>query len=122
MPPTLHIHPEVKTALDAGHPVVALESTLITHGFPQPENIEIATAIEAAVRTQGALPATIAVLGGALTVGLTTNQLTALAQTDNVRKCSRRDLPLVLARQEGWRHHRRGDHAYRPLGRHSGLR
>src|ERR1700752_589247 len=64
MPPKLNIHSEVKTALEQGKAVVALESTLITHGFPSPENVEIARAMETAVREQGAVPATIAVLKG----------------------------------------------------------
>lgn len=100
MPPKLTIHPEVKAALAQGRPVVALESTLITHGFPIPENVEIAQAIENVVREQGAVPATIAVLKGEITLGLTPDQLKYLGSTQNVRKCSRRDLPIVLARQE----------------------
>ncbi len=96
----LAIHPEVKAALAEGRPVVALESTLITHGFPAPENVEIAAAIEQAVREQGAVPATIAVLGGQITVGLSPAQLEYLGTSRNVRKCSRRDLPIVVARGE----------------------
>ncbi len=100
MPVQLNFHPEVEAALVKGAPVVALESTLITHGFPSPDNIKIAQAMEAVVREQGAVPATIAVLAGKITVGLTSAQLEALASTPNVRKCSRRDLPLVVARRE----------------------
>jgi pseudouridylate synthase len=100
MPPKLNIQPEVKTALDKGKAVVALESTLITHGFPAPENVEVARALETAVREQGAVPATIAVLKGEITVGLTPEQLTYLGSAKNVRKCSRRDLPIVVARHE----------------------
>lgn len=96
----LHIHPEVKSALAQGRPVVALESTLITHGLPAPENVEVAQAIEDAVREHGAVPATIAVLGGKITVGLTREQLVALGTANNVHKCSRRDLPIVVARKE----------------------
>lgn len=96
----LSIHPEVKTALAQGRAVVALESTVITHGFPNPDNIQVARAVEEAVRAQGAVPATIAILGGELRVGLTPDQLTYLSSARNVRKCSRRDLPLVVARQE----------------------
>lgn len=80
--------------------MVALESTLITHGFPAPDNIKIARAIEDAVRAQGAIPATIAILNGQITVGLAPAQLEFLALAPNVRKCSRRDLPLALARSE----------------------
>jgi pseudouridylate synthase len=95
-----NIHPEVKAALERGGPVVALESTLITHGFSTPDNINIAMAIEAAVREQGAVPATIAILGGEITVGLTQDQIEYLGTAQNVRKCSRRDLPIAIARQE----------------------
>ena len=95
MTPILNFHSEVKTALAQGAPVVALESTLITHGFPAPDNINIARAIEAEVRAQGAIPATIAILNGQITVGLTSAQLEFLALAPNVRKCSRRDLPLA---------------------------
>jgi len=96
----LNFHPDVLNALNERRPVVALESTLITHGFPAPENLQIARAIEAAVRTEGATPATIAILAGKITVGLTDNQLETLAAAPNVRKCSRRDLPLAVARRE----------------------
>jgi pseudouridine-5'-phosphate glycosidase len=80
--------------------VVALESTLITHGLPRPKNLEVARALEAAVHQSGAVPATIAVLSGQLTVGLTDEQLAYLAEADNIRKCSRRDLPIVIGQGE----------------------
>ena len=100
----LHIRADIQAALQAGQPVVALESTLITHGLPQPLNIETALGMEAAVRAGGALPATIAVLGGDITIGLTGEQIDRLASmpAGAVRKCSRRDLPIVTAlRQHG---------------------
>ncbi len=100
----LHIRADIQAALQAGQPVVALESTLITHGLPQPLNIETALGMEAAVREGGALPATIAVLGGDITIGLTREQIDRLARlpAGAVRKCSRRDLPIVTAlRQHG---------------------
>ncbi len=100
MAPHLKIHPEVKAALENEDAVVALESTLITHGFPSPDNIEIAEAIEQTVRQAGAVPATIAILQGEITVGLSPHQLRTLAVAQNVRKCSRRDLPLAVARRE----------------------
>jgi pseudouridine-5'-phosphate glycosidase len=96
----LIIHPEVQAALDAGRPVVALESTLITHGLPRPHNLEVARVLEATVREAGAVPATIAILGGQITVGLTDEQLAYLAEAENVRKCSRRDLPIAVGRGE----------------------
>lgn len=95
----LKLHPDVESALAAGRPVVALESTLITHGLPYPVNLEVAGAMEQAVRENGATPATIAVLGGQITVGLTTDQLEYLARAKDVRKCSRRDFPIVLAQK-----------------------
>ena len=94
------IHPKVQAALDAGQPVVALESTLITHGLPHPKNLEVARALETAVREAGAVPATIAILSGQIHVGLTDEQLAYLARAENVRKCSRRDLPIVVGRGE----------------------
>ncbi len=89
----------VQNALDSKNPVVALESTLITHGLPYPLNVETALAMEAAVREAGATPATIAILKGEITVGLTSAQIEALAQapSNSVRKCSRRDLPIAIA-------------------------
>src|SRR5215510_597351 len=98
----IHLSPEVGDALHDGRPVVALESTLITHGLPWPENAETALAMETAVRESGAVPATIAVLGGRITAGLSREQIEDLAHRpfDSVRKCSRRDLPIVVARKE----------------------
>jgi pseudouridine-5'-phosphate glycosidase len=92
----LHFAPEVRAALTEKRSVVALESTLITHGLPYPTNLETARAMETAVREAGAVPATIAILQGQITVGLTEAQLEALAQAQNVRKCSRRDLPIAV--------------------------
>jgi pseudouridine-5'-phosphate glycosidase len=89
--------PEVTEALAAGRPVVALESTVISHGLPYPRNLEVARGMEAAVRSAGAVPATIAVLGGRLRAGLDDAALERLATSRDVRKCSRRDLPIALA-------------------------
>jgi pseudouridine-5'-phosphate glycosidase len=93
---------DVEAALRDGRPVVALESTLITHGLPWPANAATALEMEAAVRETGAVPATIAVLAGRITVGLSPAQIEDLAHRpfDSVRKCSRRDLPIVVARRE----------------------
>lgn len=98
----IHLSPDVESALRERRPVVALESTLITHGLPWPENAATALAMEAAVRESGALPATIAVLGGRVTVGLSREQIEDLARRPyaSVRKCSRRDLPIAVARGE----------------------
>lgn len=98
----LTISQEVQAALDANQAVVALESTLITHGLPFPLNIETALAMESAVRESGAIPATVAVLDGEITVGLSPQQIEMLAQAPagSVRKCSRRDLPICIARRQ----------------------
>ncbi len=97
------VHPEVRAALADGGPVVALESTLISHGLPYPQNLEVASASEAAVRTAGAVPATVAIHDGRLIVGLDASGLHALATAppDSVRKASRPSLAAALAGQ-GW--------------------
>lgn len=99
MKSALHVLPEVRAALDAGRPVVALESTLIAHGLPRPANLEVARRLEATVREAGAMPATIAIIGGAIRVGLDDAALEYLASASAVRKVSRRDLPIVVAQK-----------------------
>jgi len=89
--------PEVRAALDAGRPVVALESTIITHGMPFPQNVETARRVEAEIRAHGATPATIAVMGGHIHIGLTDAELDRLAQASGVMKVSRADLAVCLA-------------------------
>jgi len=98
----IHIAPEIADVIASKHPIVALESTLITHGLPYPLNVETALAMEAAVRKQGAVPATIAVLKGKITVGLTESNIERLASlpAGSVRKCSRRDLAIAVGLQE----------------------
>lgn len=98
----LVVAPEIETALAGGQAIVALESTLITHGLPYPDNAKTAMAMETAVRQSGAVPATIAILQGQIHVGLDAAQLDYLATrpATAVRKCSRRDLPIALARGE----------------------
>lgn len=88
---------EVEEALEAGQPVVALESTLIAHGLPFPTNLETAHRLEDVIRAEGATPATIAVLGGRLRVGLDEAELERLARGRDIRKVSRRDLPILIA-------------------------
>ncbi len=89
---------EIAAALEVGTPIVALESTLITHGFPYPANVETALAMEQVIREEGAIPATIAVLDGRIKVGLSREEIERLAELgqSGVRKCSRRDLPIVV--------------------------
>jgi pseudouridylate synthase len=97
----LALAPEVATALAAGQPVVALESTIVTHGMPWPVNFETARAVEATVREHGAVPATIAVQGGKVRVGLQHDELEALARDPGAHKLSHRDLAMALV--QGWR-------------------
>ena len=98
----LDIHPEVADALHHGRPVVALESTIISHGMPWPQNLETALRVEAAVREHGAVPATVAVIGGRLRAGLAHADIEALARAGlAVPKASRRDLPFLLAEGVG---------------------
>lgn len=94
----LNIHPEVKEALATGKPVVALESTIISHGMPFPRNVETALAVEAVVRKAGAVPATIAIFNGNCHVGLTEEQIGFFGQAENVWKVSLRDMPYVLSK------------------------
>jgi pseudouridine-5'-phosphate glycosidase len=94
----VQLHPEVAEALATGAPVVALESTIISHGLPRPSNVRIAREIEAAVRAAGAVPATIAVVDGIARIGLDDEALTRIANSDGVVKASVRDLATVAAR------------------------
>ena len=94
----LDIAPEVRLAIQQGQPVVALESTIISHGMPYPQNVATALRVEAEVRNSGALPATIAVIDGRLTAGLNAAQIEALGRAGpTVAKVSRRDLPFIVA-------------------------
>lgn len=93
----LNIHPEISDALHQGLPIVALESTIIAHGMPFPQNIDTALEVENIVRQNGAIPATIAILDGKLCVGLNAQQLELLGNTKDVWKVSLRDMPFVLS-------------------------
>jgi pseudouridylate synthase len=96
--PTLQLAPEVAAALADGRPVVALESTIISHGMPWPQNVETALALQAEVRAHGAMPATVAVIDGRLQAGLSVEQIERLGRAGPaVTKASRRDLPFLLA-------------------------
>lgn len=95
----LDINPEVKKALEEGKPVVALESTIISHGMPYPKNVETARNVEKIIRDKGAIPATIAILNGKLKVGLTNDELEHLGNGKNVIKTSRRDIPFIIAKK-----------------------
>ena len=95
----LHIHPEVKKALSEGQPVVALESTIISHGMPYPKNVEMAKNVSKIIRDNGAIPATIAIIDGILKVGLTSEEIEFLGTSKNILKASRRDLPFIISKK-----------------------
>ena len=99
MNPYLDIAPEVREALEAGRPVVALESTIISHGMPYPKNVETALLVEDTIRQNGAVPATVAIIGGRLKAGLSRDEIEYLGKAGRqVAKASRRDLPALVAR------------------------
>ena len=96
----LNISPEVADAISERRPVVALESTVIAHGLPRPQNLETAHRLQEAVREAGAVPATIAIIGGKLTVGLSDDEIALLAEKSDIRKISTRDIAVAVA--QGW--------------------
>lgn len=95
----LDINPEVKKALDEGKPVVALESTIISHGMPYPQNVEMARKVESIVRDNGAVPATIAIINGRLKAGLTDEELEYFGKEKGIKKASRRDIPFIVSKK-----------------------
>ena len=95
----MDITPEVEEAVRTGKPVVALESTILSHGMPYPENVDFAREIEAAIRAEGAVPATMAIINGRMKAGLTEEELLLMCKGEGVLKASRRDLPIVLAKK-----------------------
>jgi pseudouridine-5'-phosphate glycosidase len=100
MKSALVFSPEVAAALASNSPIVALESTIISHGLPRPSNLNVAREVEAIVREHGATPATIAILDGVVHIGLTDEQLVAIANRDDISKASSRDLAVVVASQK----------------------
>lgn len=97
----MDINPEVKKALEEGRPVVALESTIISHGMPYPQNKDTALKVEEIVRSEGAVPATMAIIGGRLKIGCTPEDIEYLGKKGlAVNKTSRRDLPILVAKKE----------------------
>ena len=95
----IDIHPEVENAIENKQPIVALESTIISHGMPYPKNAETAFMVEETVRSNKAIPATIAIINGRVKVGLTNKEIEFLATNEEVKKVSRRDLPITIAQQ-----------------------
>src|SRR5215216_7914752 len=100
MPELLNIAPDIATALSERRPVVALESTVIAHGLPRPQNLQTAQRLQEVVRDGGALPATIAIIDGKLCVGLSDDQIHALANGSDIKKISTRDISVAVA--PGW--------------------
>lgn len=101
LPPYYHLSREVSMALRQNQPVVALETAVLTHGLPHPQNIQLSQSLEEEVRRQGAVPATIGILNGKIHIGLTSSELEDLGDTSKPsRKISRRDFGIALARQE----------------------
>ena len=96
----LNIAPEIAQAISDGRPVVALESTVIAHGLPRPQNLETAHRLQEIVRESGAVPATIAIIAGKLTIGLSDDEIQLLAERIGIRKISTRDIPIAVS--EGW--------------------
>jgi len=88
---------EVSAAIAAGTPIVALESTIISHGLPRPSNLAVARECESIIRQRGAIPATIALLDGVVHIGLEANELDAIANRDDISKASSRDLAIIIA-------------------------
>ncbi|WP_141730753.1 pseudouridine-5'-phosphate glycosidase [Oligoflexus tunisiensis] len=99
MHPYLDIHPEVAQAKAEGRAVVALESTIISHGMPYPQNVATAREVEAIIRSEGAVPATIGIIKGRVKIGLTEEELESFGQNRSVEKVSRRDFPLLVAQK-----------------------
>ena len=118
MNPYLDIHPEVQKAIDEKRPVVALESTIISHGMPYPKNVETALMVEAIIRENGAVPATIAILDGRLKVGLSREEIEVLGSSKAVTKVSRRDLPFIIAQKKTRGYYRSGHHDHCEYGQH----
>ena len=96
----LDIHPDVEDAIKDKKPIVALESTIISHGMPYPKNVETALMVEETVRSNGAIPATIAIINGRIKVGLTDEEIEFLATNEEIKKVSRRDLAITIAQKQ----------------------
>ena len=95
----MDITPEIREAVASGKPVVALESTILSHGMPYPQNLDFAREVERIIRSEGAIPATMAVIDGRLKAGLTEDELLRMCEAKGVLKVSRRDLPIVVAKK-----------------------
>src|SRR5690554_3326491 len=96
----VNISPEIAEAIKVQKPVVALESTIISHGLPYPDNIKLAAEVEAIIRENGAIPATIGIIGGMPTIGLTKSEVEVLAISKDVLRVSRRDIGIAIAKKQ----------------------
>lgn len=96
----MKINPEVKKALEEGRPVIALESTIISHGMPYPKNVETAMLVEKTIRDNGAIPATMGIIDGEPIVGMTPEEIEEFGKRKGIAKVSKRDLPIIIARKE----------------------
>src|SRR5690606_697144 len=96
----IDISPKVLKAMAEQKPIVALESTIISHGMPYPQNVEMALSVEKIIEQQGAVPATIAIINGRIKVGLTPDEITKLAQMTDVIKASKRDLAYIISQKK----------------------
>lgn len=117
----MDVTPEIEEAVRTGKPVVALESTILSHGMPYPENLSFAREVEKIIREQGAVPATMAIINGRLKCGLTEAELVRMCEAKGVLKVSRRDLPIVVAPEADRRDHRRHNDDSGEHGGHSHL-
>jgi pseudouridine-5'-phosphate glycosidase len=97
---TIHYSDEVREALMADKPIVALESTIISHGLPRPQNLQVAHEVESIIRQRGATPATIAILDGIVHIGLAKSEIVAIANRDDIAKASSRDLAIFIAQRK----------------------
>ena len=97
----IRVNEEVKKALKEGRPVVALESTIISHGMPYPKNVETALRVEQTIRENGAIPATIGIIDGVGVVGMTPEEIEQFGKRKGIAKVSRRDLPVIYAKKCG---------------------
>lgn len=93
----IELSKEVQEGMDAGKAIVALESTIISHGMPYPQNVQTAREVEQIIREYGAVPATIAIIDGKIKIGLSDEELEMFGNADNVAKASRRDIPYLIA-------------------------
>ena len=95
----MKINPDVKKAIEEGKPVVALESTIISHGMPYPKNVECALAVEKVIRENGAIPATIGIIDGEPIIGMSPDEIELFGKRKGILKASRRDLPVIMSKK-----------------------